>query len=73
VCVEVAVIARWLAAGRRIRHRHAARPVDAVKVTFVNLLYCGLITVPAAALGSASARGVRPRDGVDSRARAAAR
>jgi hypothetical protein len=24
--------------------------VDAVKVTFVNLLYCGLITVPAAAL-----------------------
>jgi hypothetical protein len=51
VCVEVAAITRdgWPPVLEFI----TAMPrvfVDAVKVTFVNLLYCGLITVPAAAL-----------------------
>jgi hypothetical protein len=51
VCVEVAAITRdgWPPVVEFI----TAMPrvfVDAVKVTFVNLLYCGLITVPAAAL-----------------------
>jgi hypothetical protein len=51
VCVEVAAITRdgW----PPVLEFVTAMPrvfVDAVKVTFVNLLYCGLITVPAAAL-----------------------
>ena len=51
VCVEVAAITRdgWPPVVELV----TAMPrvfVDAVKVTFVNLLYCGLITVPAAAL-----------------------
>ncbi len=51
ICVEVAGITNngWPS----ILEFIGAMPrlvVDAVKVTFVNLIYCGLITVPAAAL-----------------------
>jgi hypothetical protein len=51
VCVEVAAITRggW----PPIIEFIAAMPgvlLDAVKLTFVNLIYCGLVTVPAAAL-----------------------
>jgi len=51
ICVEVAAITHdgWPSIVELV----GAMPrvlVDAVKVTFVNLIYCGLITVPAAAL-----------------------
>jgi hypothetical protein len=51
ICIEVAAITRdgW----PPVVEFATAMPgvfADAVKITFVNLIYCGLITVPAAAL-----------------------